>query len=79
MPQRQASKALQLAGLIVALAAVFLSAKANMWWAAGLFVGLAAGLIVVVLRKRRRNSDSQNRPTSNSPALTLASEDPSAP
>jgi O-antigen/teichoic acid export membrane protein len=79
MPQRQASKALQFAGLIVALAAVFLSAKADTWWLAGLFVGLAAGLIVVTIKKRRRNRDSQNRPSSNSPALTLASDDPSAP
>jgi hypothetical protein len=79
MPQRQASKALQIAGLTVALAAVFLSAKANMWWAAGLVVGLAGSLIVVAIKKRGLNGDSRNHPSPSSPTLTLASNDPNAP
>jgi hypothetical protein len=79
MPQKQTSKALQFTGLLVALAAVFLSARADMWWLAGLFVGLAVGLIAVAIKKRRRNRDSRDLASSNSPALTLASDDPSDP
>jgi hypothetical protein len=50
-----------------------------MWWLAGLFVGLAVGLIAVAIKKRRRNRDSRDLASSNSPALTLASDDPSDP